>query len=127
MNGKYKIEKNLCLCTTDKHNPKSVFLEGNLWVAPTEEYDMKTLYKKLKEFVDKIIPQEHLSIFEIPKNTDIGRRSSFYVQIHFKNPKLEKFDNYCERITPLILEKKPLFLRLLNDCGLEYYQTKKDA
>lgn len=125
MNAKYKIENNLCLCTTDKKDPKSVFIEGHLWVAPTENYDESVLYKKLKGFIDKAIPQKHLAVFEIPKNTDIGKRSSFYLQIHFINPNMEKFKSYCERITPLIFDKKADFLNLLNECGLECYQTKK--
>lgn len=125
MTGKYKIYKNLSFGTTDKRNPKSIYLEGHLWVSPKETFNSKIFLKSIKRFVDDSISQQHLAIFELPEYVEQGVRSSFYFQIHILNTEKESFKSFCEKRMPIILQNKPLFLRVLSDCGLEYYQTKK--
>ena len=122
--SKYKINKNIWLGTFDKHHPKTIYLEGGFWLGTSESSNVELLEQRVKKEVKKLLPR-NITIIEYPKVlTDINR---FSFQIHFINHTKTKFNQYCERIAPLISHRMPLFLDIISDCGFSIHNTKKGA
>lgn len=125
MNGLYKIEKNLCITTADKRKNETVCIEGHYWIEPTEDVNVKDMFGRLEDFIAPYLPNEYIFCPELPERIGRGRRSNFTFQIHLLTHTSEKFTDYCKRTVPLILEKKPQFLKIISDCGFSVHLTKK--
>lgn len=122
--GKYKIEKNLFVCTTKKKENKVVFIDGCYWLRPEENYNPKHLSRYLRSLVVRFLPKA-IIIFDFPKSIDTSHRFFFSYKIFFLTKTSESFNDYCEKIKPVILKIKPRFLEIIRQSGFLPYLTKK--
>lgn len=100
----------LSFATTNRNDPKTVYLEGSSFITPLSEGEYKTRITILrKEFIKEVgeileksenFRKENITIIEVPyERMKQGKKSYLYFQCHMKQKNLLSFNDIFKKST----------------------------